>query len=220
MIKQSETLAEQAYTLLKKAIINGELQEKQPLPEESMSKELGISRTPLRDALNRLALEGLVIQKKGRPAIVAGFTREKSLEYMEIRSVLEIHSITQIMDRVDSLFIDQLKENLLEQRGAIDENDFQKFIELDSEFHILLASKNSNEEMKDLIERMNTGVNRAFLILSNTVPQSARSAYAEHVEILQALEQKEAAQAKEKMMVHLNNVEKRFLMYYSNIPVG
>ncbi|SIT73983.1 GntR family transcriptional regulator [Edaphobacillus lindanitolerans] len=217
VIKPSETLAEQAYALLKRDIINGELKENQPLPEETISKELGISRTPLRDALSRLALEGLIIQKKGRPAIVAGFTREKSLEYMEIRSVLEIHSITKIMDRVDAEFIDALRENLAGQRSAIEKNNFQEFIELDREFHILLASKNSNEELKDMVERMNTGVNRAFLILSSTVPQSARSAYAEHVEIIEALEQKDAALAKEKTIIHLNNVEKRFLKYYSNI---
>jgi len=218
VIKQSETLADQAYALLKRSIVNGELKDEQTLPEETISKELGISRTPLRDALNRLASEGLIIQKKGRPAIVAGFTREKSLEYMEIRSVLEIHSLTKVVAKADSEFIRNLRNNLSEQLVAIEKNNFQEFIELDREFHILLASRNSNEELKDMIERMNTGVNRAFLILSSTIPKSAKGAYEEHVEIVDAIEQKDIRLAENKMIVHMNNVEKRFLNYYSNSP--
>ena len=215
-IKQSATLADQAYTLLKRSIVNGELKDEQPLPEETISKDLGISRTPLRDALNRLAAEGLIIQKKGRPAIVAGFTREKSLEYMEIRSVLEIHSLTKVVAKADPEFIRDLRNNLSGQLAAIEKDNYQEFIELDRDFHILLASPNCNQELKDMIERMNTGVNRAFLILSSTIPKSARGAYEEHVEIVDAIEQKDIRLAENKMIVHMNNVEKRFLNYYLN----
>lgn len=214
-IKQSETLADQAYDLLKKAIIIGKLKGDESLPEEKVAADLGISRTPLRDALNRLAAEGLVIHQKGRPAIVASFTKENSLEYMELRSLLEVHNIEKIISKVDSSFLSLLEDNLVNQLDAIERDNYHDFIELDREFHLLLASSNKNSEFRKMIHRVNTGVNRAFLILSSTVPTSAMGAYEEHLEIVEALRKQDVRLARNKIIVHLDNVEKRFLEYYA-----
>lgn len=215
-VRQSETLADQAYHLLKRDIVNGELKGGASLPEEKIAKNLGVSRTPLRDALNRLVIEGLVVQEKSRPARVACFTKEHSLEYMELRSLLEVNNIEKIIALIDETFIVSLKENLVAQRDAIDRNHYQAFIELDRAFHLLLASPNQNKEFKEMIHRYNTGVNRAFLILSNTVPTSAEGAYQEHTGLVEALERKDLRLAKNKMIVHLDQVEKRFLGYYES----
>ena len=220
-IKHNETLADQAYKIIKKAIVNGKLKENEPLPEERLAKNLGISRTPLRDALNRLSVEGLVIQQTGRPAKVASFTKEKSLEYLELRSLLEVYNIEKTISKFDDDLITKLQENLSEQLSAICFYFnikyiiyYHDFIELDSAFHLLLASRNNNNELKEIIHRMNTGINRAFLILSSTLPASAKEAYVEHKEIVEALENQDVVLARNKMIVHLNNVEKRFLAYY------
>ncbi|MGM8212034.1 GntR family transcriptional regulator [Virgibacillus sp. W0430] len=213
-IVQSETLADQAYNLIKKEIITGRLHDNEALPEEKLAKDLGISRTPLRDALRRLAMEGLVIPQKGKPALVATFTREDSLEFMELRSILEIDNIVKIMSSIDDSFIEQLYSNVNEQMQAVKLDNFQQFIELDREFHLLLASKNTNRKFREMIHQMNTGVNRAFLILSNTITTSAKDACEEHFEIIKALEARDVHLAKKKMVVHLNNVEKRFLSYF------
>ncbi|MGM8366104.1 GntR family transcriptional regulator [Virgibacillus sp. W0181] len=214
-IVQSESLADQAYNLIKKEIITGKLLDNEPLPEEKLAKNLGISRTPLRDALRRLAMEGLIVPQKGKPSLVATFTREDSLEFMEIRSILEIDNIVKIMSAIDDLFVDQLKENVDEQLEAVEQDNFQQFIELDREFHLLLASKNKNGKFREMIHQMNTGVNRAFLILSNTITTSAKEACEEHMEIIKALDTRDVHLAKKKMTVHLDNVERRFLSYFS-----
>lgn len=214
-IKQSETLADQAYQMIKQAITNGKLKENEQLPEEKLATNLGISRTPLRDALSRLAAEGLIIQQKGRPAIVASFTKKDSLDYMELRSLLETYNIEKIISDIDSSFITLLKTNATKQLDAIKQDNYNEFIELDREFHLLLASRNNNNELKNIIHRMNTGINRAFIILSNTVSTSAEAAYQEHVEIIEALEKQDVVLARNKMIVHMNNVEKRFLRYYA-----
>ena len=212
-IKQSGTLADQAYKIIKKAIINGKLKENELLPEEKLAKNLGISRTPLRDALNRLSVEGLVVQQTGRPG-EASFTKEKSLEYLELRSLLEVYNIEKTISKFDDGLIKKLKENLDEQMAAFERGNYHDFIELDREFHLLLASRNNNSELKETIHRLNTGINRAFLILSSTLPASAKDAYHEHKEIVEALEDQDVVLARNKMIVHLNNVEKRFLAYY------
>ncbi|RYG73188.1 GntR family transcriptional regulator [Lentibacillus lipolyticus] len=210
---QSESLANQAYKILKESIMNGDLQDEEPLPEEKLANNLGISRTPLRDALNRLAAEELIIQQKGAPAIVASFTKERSLEYMELRSLLEVYNIERIITILEDDVIVALEENLENQRFAIKGGTYNDFIEQDRQFHLLLASVNHNRELRELIHKMNTGVNRAFIILSKTVPQSAEEAYSEHVELLNALKQRNVVLAKNKMLIHMNNVEKRFLYF-------
>ncbi|MEI3613430.1 GntR family transcriptional regulator [Pseudogracilibacillus sp. SO30301A] len=215
VIRPTETLADQAYNLLKEAITTGKLKAGESLPEERLAKEMGISRTPLRDALNRLDVEGLIQHQTGKPAVVEGFTKEDSLNYMELRSILEVKNIEKIISKVDEPFIKVLKENLKEQLAAIKEDNYKTFIELDRDFHLLLAQLNQNSEFRKTLHRMNTGVNRAFLILSSTVVQSAEEAYQEHEEIVDALVEKDVILARNKMIVHMNNIEKRFLNYYN-----
>src|SRR5699024_6089100 len=98
-------------------------------------------------------------------------------------------------------FFEKLDQNLAEQKTAIQNGTYNDFIEKDREFHLLLASVNQNQELQQLIHRINTGVNRAFIILSKTVPQSAEPAYEEHVDIVK----------KNKMNINMNNIKKQFL---------
>lgn len=210
-IAQPASLSDQAYNIIKEQILTGKLQDNDALPEEKLASQLGISRTPLRNALLRLSSEGLIVQRKGEPARVASFTKENSLEYMEIRSLLEIYNIEKIVTKIDDKFVHLLEENLAEQAEAIADGTYNDFIEKDREFHLLLASYSGNNELKKMIKKMNTGVNRAFIILSKTVPQSAQSAYEEHADIIKALKAKDTVVAKNTMHLHLTNVEKRFL---------
>lgn len=211
-ITQAKSLSDQAYNVIKEDILNGKFQDNDALPEEKLAKSLGISRTPLRDALRRLSIDGLIILKQGEPARVASFTKERALEYMEIRSLLEVFNIEKIIHKIDDALIQALEENLQAQKQAIEEGTYSDFIETDRTFHLLLASYSGNEELEIMIHRINTGVNRSFIILSKTVPQSARPAFDEHVEIVEALKTKNIVKAKNKMIVHMTHVEKRFLI--------
>lgn len=208
------SLAEQAYSLLKKAIISGKLAPKTELTEEKLASDLGVSRTPLREAIRKLAMEGLINLNKGKPATVATFTKEDSLEFMELRRLLEVYNIERIISKNDVYFISELEDNLQEQMKAISNDDFQEFIDYDRKFHLILASQNENDKIKELIHQMNTGINRAFLVLSNTVHMSAIEAYDEHERITAAIKNQNLELAKSEMTEHLNNVEERFLIYF------
>jgi DNA-binding GntR family transcriptional regulator len=214
-IVQNESLSEKAFNLLKKAIISGELLPDEVLPEEKLAKDLGISRTPIREALMQLAMEGLIVMQKGRPARVATFTIEESLHFIELRRVLEIYNIEKIATIADEKLISELKDNVDRQMKAVASNDYQDFLELDREFHLILASKNDNKKMGEMIHQMNNGVNRAFLTLSNTIHFSAKDACEEHLKLIMALESNDVALSREHMIEHMNNVERRFVQYYS-----
>lgn len=213
-IPKFHSLADQAYEMIRKAIISGELAPKADLPEEKISSDLGISRTPLREALRKLANEGLVEIHKGRPATVATFTKEDSLHNMELRKVLETYNIEKIAMIVDYKLIAELKENIVHQLDSVSSNDFLEFIDLDREFHLLLAGKSQNPKLRAIIEQVNTEVNRAFLLLSNVLLITAKEAVSEHSLIVEALEKEDSQLARVEMEKHMANIERRFLIDY------
>lgn len=218
-ITKSTSLSDQAFEILKESILIGELKGGEPLPEEKYSKQLGISRTPLRDTLTRLASEGLIIQRSGAPAVVSSFTKEKSLDYMELRKLLEVNNIEKMILRIDNQLIERLKETLSLQKEAIDNNHYADFMRFDKEFHLTLVSQNPNSEFRKWVEKLNADLSRSFLILSRTAKQSAPKAYEEHCEIVSAIESKDSILAKNRMIAHLNSVEQRFLEYYQDSEI-
>ncbi|MGM0854952.1 MAG: GntR family transcriptional regulator [Bacillota bacterium] len=213
-IIKKETLAEQAFNLIKKDIISGKLAPDEELPEKKLAEELGISRTPIREALKRLAAEGLIMISDAKMATVASFTEEDALQFLEIRELLEVYNLEIIVDTFQDQLLEELKENLKSQWQAITEDCYEEFIELDREFHLLLAKENPNPKLRDMIHTSNTGVNRAFLVLSNTLRLSAKEAYEEHNRIFTALQSKHVETAKKEMSAHMNNIERRIQGYY------
>jgi len=213
-IKKPESLADQAYDLIRKDILTGKLAPNEDLREEKFAMELGISRTPLREAIRRLATDGLVNLQTGKPAMVSSFTKEDALHQMEVRKLLETYNVEQVVHCVTPQFLIRLKDNLKLQKTASDNNNFHDFIELDREFHLLLADQNPNIKLCEMIHTINTGVNRAFLILANTYPISAMEASGEHQEIIAALEKQNELAARIAMHEHMDNIERRFLHYY------
>lgn len=137
-IAKSETLSDQAFSIIKESILTGELKPGEALPEEKYSKQLGISRTPFRDTLMRLSSEGLILQRTGAPAVVADFTKEKSLEYMELRRLVEVYNIGKIAHKINEPLLGKLKENLQAQLMSINDNDYSSFMTLDKDFHLCL----------------------------------------------------------------------------------
>ena len=209
-----ESLADQAYKELKEAIIQGRLAEEEELPEEKLALDLGISRTPIREAIKRLATEGLVQLNKAKPATVATFTKEDGLHYMEVRRLLEIYNIEKNAHLISNSVLCELQRNLEEQDKSIKAKQYQTFIDLDREFHLMIGSMGENKKLTILIKDANTGVNRAFLLLSKTLEMAADEAYQEHQEILEALRNKSTKLASQLMSNHLEKVEKRFLSYF------
>ncbi|EMF46608.1 hypothetical protein B481_2397 [Planococcus halocryophilus Or1] len=86
-------------------------------------------------------------------------------------------------------------------------------MDLDQEFHALLYQNHRNNRLKEMINNINSGGSRAFLLLSDTATDSSKKAYEEHLSILQAIEQGDLKKAKQQLGVHLDNIESRLLKY-------
>ncbi|RXT07084.1 GntR family transcriptional regulator [Ammoniphilus sp. CFH 90114] len=208
-LPQSETLSDRAYRELKRAIIQGDFLPGDPLPEESIAGMLGISRTPLRKAITRLAYEGLVELETGKKAKVAEYSQMDLDHTLQLRQLLEPFNAQQIASYMTDDWLDKLDELIQEQKEAIDQNDMYQFIESDSRFHIMLAEMNSNHKLKEFIEQLNTHFYRNYLILSGTLEEYAAIAFSEHLPIIEALRHRQPGAAGEAMKIHIQNIEAR-----------
>lgn len=212
-ISKQATLADRAYEYIKKMIITGELKPGQELPEEKLAHELGISRTPLREALKRLAIDALIELRKPKPAVVAAFTSQDIIEIIELRRLLEIKGFENLADLEQRPAIDELTNNIKRQLQAVQEQKVVEFMDLDQEFHSLLYKNHRNNRLKEMINNVNSGGSRAFLLLSDTAADSSKKAYEEHLTILEAIEEGDLKKAKQQLNIHLDNIESRLLKY-------
>lgn len=207
-ISHSETLADRAYREIKQAIIQSKFLPGEPLPEETIASMLGISRTPLRNAITRLAHDGLVEIEKGKIARVAVITQKDCEDFLKLRKVLEVFSAREAVPYVTDDFIKTLEEMMVEQKKAIADKDFYRYIELDVLFHEAIAQHSQNQKLLTFIQQINNQLHR-YLILSGTLEDSVDEANLEHVEIIEAFKIRDAVKAGETMQKHIENVEKR-----------
>lgn len=212
-IAKERSLGEQAYDIIKQSIISGDLSPGDVLPEEKVAGDLGISRTPLREALQLLAQDGLIVMEKGKRAAVASYSPSEALDYLEVRSVLEGYNIQTIEFTLDEALISDLEKNIEMQERTIKDLDYQEFNDLDLTFHLLLAERNKNKTLAEMIKQVNKGVNRAFLLLSKTLPISVKDAVEEHKSIVNALKDRDISLAKLMMEYHMQQVGKRIQTY-------
>ncbi len=204
------SLTEQAYLAIKEAIIKNDLQPNETLTEEGLAFQLGISRTPIRAALEKLAYQRLVVMKKGRNAAVARFTKKDLEKVFDIRLALDPLIARKVTVNFSTKKGQILEANLREQSEAMEGQDFDLYIKKDYDFHVTLAKFAENELLYDIIVNVSTQVMR-FLILSTSLEKSSSTALEEHRAILHALRKGDPELAEKEARVHVLRVMDRFL---------
>lgn len=157
------SIREKAYLYIQQLIANGTLEAGGGISELMLAKELGSSRTPVREAMNQLAAEGLLAQSPGGGMVVAQLTREDIIELYEMREALEVYAVDKVArvpmrladkDRLQNLVDEILKlEKELERskKSSLDAKQMERFIGCDLGFHALLMSMTHNSRLQKII---------------------------------------------------------------------
>ena len=210
-LKKEPSLAEKAYAVIKEAIISNELMPGTALAEETLAARLGISRTPIRAALQRLQLEGIVTSS-GKKLVVAAVTEQDVHDIDVVRIQLEPLSI-QLIAQNGGLTARQLKTlqtcNEKLQIAAQQANNIA-FLDLDVTFHVTLAQMSGNRFLVDLVTKSNLLIQR-FHTLTGTLARYTATAAAEHTAVLQALAERDFPRAEAALRHHLEQVDERIL---------
>jgi DNA-binding GntR family transcriptional regulator len=208
-----ETLADTVYASLLDAIIDGGMPSGTILSEVAVAKDLDVSRTPVHNAIVQLARDGLVEQSSGRRARVARFTRDDLFEVFEMRKFLEGPAAELAAGRMDQRQLAPLRAAVDELERTIDAADWNvRWIDHDDEFHGTIAKASGNTRLANDIDRyrlLHRGFNRLF---RKEAP--LQQAVDEHKRILDGLESRDGAAAREAMVDHLIVWQKYFVQHF------
>ena len=178
------------FQTLRKAIITGELQPGERLMETQLGEKLGVSRTPIREAIRKLELEGLVVMVPRKGAQVAQFTEKDIQDVLEVRAALEALAARLACSRMDDRSFLKLQLAIAEYSYAAKNKDLETMIEKDVEFHDIICSATQNDKLIQLFNNLKEQVNRYRITYLKNVEDS-ETVVAEHNEILRALQNKE-----------------------------
>lgn len=198
------TLKEQAYIKLKESILRGELTPGQFLTERTLVEMLGMSRTPIRSALERLDVEGLANYTPNKGLVVAEISLGKAIDLYDYRIALETHVARKLSSLIwESDDIAWFERNLDEQRQAMQEQDFVGFTSADAAFHRKLAQVNGNSEIILAMERLQDKLHQIALRVLRKERDRIGVSYEDHMLIFRHIRDGNPAAAAEAMETHL-----------------
>lgn len=211
---QEYSLRSRVFQSIRENILNGVYCENEELRENTIAKELGVSRTPVREALRQLELEGLVKIVPNKGACVTGITQKDVKDIYMIRSLLEGLCARWATEHITEAKIDELEEIILLSEFHLKkrkEEQPQQVTELDGKFHEILYTASHSRILKHVLSDFHKYVRMARKA-SVTDPERAEKSIEEHKNILQAIKDRDADKAERLANEHMMNVMKNLNM--------
>jgi DNA-binding GntR family transcriptional regulator len=197
-------LAGAVYETLMDAILGGRYASGEELTEVALAAELGVSRTPVHEALKRLAIDGLIEPMTNRQSRVVRLTAQQVREVYELRLLLEPAAAERAAERLDPAQLDAIRESARGLAASTGRPNWAiHAIEFDIRFHDALAAACGNDRLRTEIAKYRRLV-RAFCRATGD-PENLQQAFAEHLEILNALEKGDGAAAHWAMTAHIES---------------
>ena len=193
-------LARSAYDEIRRAIIGGALPEGSLTSVRALSEALGISRTPVREALVELARDGMVSFERNRGVRICVTRRHDVEEIFDLRLLLEVPAVLGAVEMIDDSDVAALEDSLSQMRDSMD--DEAEFMRYDWSFHRLLLEKTGNERLVTFVGRLRDQTRIRGI---STVGRSRQldAIVAEHQAVLDAAKSRDAQAAAAAMEIHL-----------------
>ena len=203
-------LRDVVFNTLRHAILKGELEPGERLMEIALAQKLGVSRTPIREAIRKLELEGLVVMVPRKGAEVADITEKDLRDVLEVRTALEELSIELAMKNMNDDDCKQLTEaNKLFAKDS-EGDDLIKIAEADVAFHELIYMATGNKRLIQMINNLREQMYRYRLEYIKDKSTHARLVD-EHNRIIDAMVKNDVAAAKAAIKLHVETQEENIL---------
>jgi DNA-binding GntR family transcriptional regulator len=198
----NRTLWEQVRDRLREDILAGRLEPGTELSEVALAKDFGTSRGPLREALGRLASEGLVTITPRRGAVVAQLSREEFIDAYQVREALETLAVRLAVPLMSDGEIAHLRELCELMDRAARDDEVRVFFDTNNSFHEALVRGSRNRKLHD-VHRMLVGQMVPYLPRSLELRGNLQQSVAEHKAILAAIEERDAERAAALLAEHI-----------------
>ena len=203
-------LRDVVFNTLRQAIITGEFAPGERLMEISLANRLGVSRTPVREAIRKLELEGLVIMIPRKGAQVARITEKNLRDVIEIRTVLEEFAAVLACERIDQSGLHDLRQAHEDFISSVENGDILDIVDKDETFHDTIFRATNNDRLISIINNLREQFYRYRMEYVKDIRQRS-NLVEEHRELLDAISSRDSIKAKELMKTHLLNQQQEVI---------
>jgi len=210
---KSPTLADEVFVAIRTAIVKGEIPPGSKINEPQLSRQFGVSRGPLREAIRRLEGCKLVEIKPNSGARVVSLSEAQLIEIYEIREALEGLSCRLAADNATDEQIQSLRQLLQTHEQSIRSERGTLYYqhEGDWDYHYLLVKMSGNQRLFDLLCGELYHVMRLYRVRASNTPKRPQQAFKEHNQILDAIEARDGELAEILMRRHINGAKSELL---------
>lgn len=196
--------------VLRQAIKDGVLKPGERLMEIRLAEELGVSRTPIREAIRKLEQEGFVVMVPRRGTYVADISLKDISQVFEIRGALEELAAGLAAERITPDELERLERILVEINEYMANDSFDKIVDADVRFHDILYHASRNQRLVDILNNLREQMLR-FRSISMHYPGRLVATWEEHRRMVENIAQHNSAMARKVAKKHMENSEKTLL---------
>ena len=200
-------LRDVVFNTLRNAILTGELSPGERLMEIKLADKLGVSRTPIREAIRKLELEGLVVNTPRKGAEVANISSEDLRDVLEVRRSLEVLAISLACEKMTDENLELLHENIDAFKHSINAKATSDIASVDVTFHDIIYKSTGNNRLIQILNNISEQMYRyRFEYIKNK--ESWNRLVEEHMNIYEAIKNRDKDSAVKSILLHIDNQEK------------
>lgn len=203
-------LRDVVFNTLRRAILTGQLKPGERLMEVHLANQLGVSRTPIREAIRKLELEGLVNMVPRRGAEVARITEKSLRDVLEVRRALDALSVELACERITQPDIERLYQACQEFEKAAGSEEASVIAKADVALHDIIVEAAGNKRLQQLVNNLSEQMYRYRFVYIKEESQHD-TLIAEHREIYESIAQRDKERAARAASIHIDNQEKSII---------
>lgn len=211
----SSSLRIRVFNAIEDAILNGEYKEGESLNELKLSSELGVSRTPVREALMQLELEGLVNNIPNKGAVVVGVSEKDIEDVYAIRMCIEGLAAKLSAEKITDDEIKALEKIVDLQEFYLIKNNTEQIWKLDSDFHKIIYESSRSRPLRYMLSNFHNYIKSARDISIQTAGRAEKTV-AEHRAILEAIKNKNGTLAESLTAEHIKNAKNNLISQFQS----
>lgn len=205
--KNSELLIDDVYARMRDLIFSNALRAGQKLVDRDLAEQLGVSRTPVREALGRLAMTGLVESRSRRGYYVSTFSAEQVVDLYEVRKILEVHAVQLAAKNALPSHLHEFECILADlEKLTSDPRDHAKAVKLDLEIHELIARASGNASLHQATQNVLDKF-MCFIWVETSNREALAATRREHQALLHMLKEKDAEGAAALIRAHVDRAQ-------------
>lgn len=209
-------LRDVVFNTLRDAILTGKLVPGERLMENQLAEKLGVSRTPVREALRMLELENLVELVPRKGAQVLDMSEKDIVNILEVRSALEGLATSVVCKKMSKEDLQQLKNMEVDFEKAVAENDVEHFVDIDEDFHDLIFAATENDKLINIFRNLRIQLYRYRMAQAKNNETSMSTIVAHHRSIIRAIENHDAEEGASIAQGHIKYQTESILRFVRN----